>query len=92
MEVIKMSSRGQIVIPQGIRDALHAEVGSLFAVIAQRDVVILKKLEMPSPAALIKELDTLATDARQKLHKKGIRQSDISKIAARRRNEGNAGH
>jgi len=44
----KMSSKGQIVIPEEIRKQLKLKSGTQFMVLGQRDVVILKTLSPPS--------------------------------------------
>jgi AbrB family looped-hinge helix DNA binding protein len=46
-EVTKMSSKGQVVIPQRLRDRMHIKEGSKFAVVGMDDTIILKKLEPP---------------------------------------------
>ena len=56
VETTKMSSRGQIVIPQYIRDRLKAYEGTVFAVIGTEDTLILKKLETPSSEILLNEI------------------------------------
>ena len=43
----KMSSRGQVVIPENIRQQLRLEEGTQFAVLAENDVVILKIITPP---------------------------------------------
>jgi AbrB family looped-hinge helix DNA binding protein len=43
----KMSSRGQIVIPGEIRDALHLKAGTRFVVLGEGDVVVLKTFPLP---------------------------------------------
>jgi AbrB family looped-hinge helix DNA binding protein len=50
VEVTRLSSKGQIVLPQGIRNKMSLEEGTAFVVIASGDTVVLKKLEMPSLA------------------------------------------
>ena len=50
IEVTRLSSKGQIVLPQGVRHKLHLEEGARFVVIASGDTVVLKKLEVPSLA------------------------------------------
>ena len=47
-ELTKMSSKGQIVIPQDIRNKMRLSEGSKFAVVSVKDTIILKKLEPPS--------------------------------------------
>lgn len=46
----KMSSKGQVVIPEEVRRALDLSAGSQFVVIGEGDVVILKKISPPSMA------------------------------------------
>ena len=45
----KMSSKGQIVIPEIIRKQLNLKPGSQFVVVGDKDVVILKKHIAPRP-------------------------------------------
>jgi AbrB family looped-hinge helix DNA binding protein len=44
-ELTKVSSKGQIVIPTVVRRKLGIKRGSVFAVSAMRDLIVLKKLE-----------------------------------------------
>ena len=44
----KMSSKGQVVIPEDIRDKMGLHSGSQFVVLADKDVVILKMISKPS--------------------------------------------
>lgn len=43
----KLSSKGQVVIPEAIRERLGLEVGVQFVVVAEGDVVVLKVLNAP---------------------------------------------
>lgn len=70
----KMSSKGQIVIPEDIRKKLGLKSGSQFVVVGQKDVVILKTISQPS----MNEFDQLITEARKQAKKAGINKSDIS--------------
>ncbi len=76
---IKMSSKGQIVIPQDIRDELNAGEGTVFAVIGSKNSVILKKIETPSKEDLIKELEKIAKEGKRKLQARGIKETDLQK-------------
>ncbi len=40
-----MSSKGQIVLPIGIRESLGLKEGSVFATIKDNDLIILKKID-----------------------------------------------
>jgi AbrB family looped-hinge helix DNA binding protein len=44
-ELTKASSKGQIVIPSAVRRKLGIKRGSVFAVSARNDMIVLKKLE-----------------------------------------------
>lgn len=48
VEVTRLSSKGQVVLPQAIRRRLHLAEGARFAVFGNDDTVILKKLEEPT--------------------------------------------
>jgi len=45
MEITKISSKGQVVIPLRIRDQLKIEEGSVLAVDTTKDMVVLKKID-----------------------------------------------
>jgi AbrB family looped-hinge helix DNA binding protein len=44
----KMSSKGQVVIPEIIRKNLNLKPGTQFTVLGEKDVVILKSITPPS--------------------------------------------
>lgn len=44
----KMSSKGQVVIPEGIRQQLGIDSGTQFVVVGQKDVIILKTIAAPA--------------------------------------------
>ncbi len=48
LSTTKMSSRGQIVIPEEIRDKMGLHSGDQFLVVAENDVVILKAITPPN--------------------------------------------
>jgi AbrB family looped-hinge helix DNA binding protein len=70
----KMSSKGQVVIPENIRKQLNLKAGAQFVVVGEKDVVILKSISPPS----IDEFDNLIAEARKKAKKAGIKKSDIN--------------
>lgn len=76
-ETVRMSSKGQIVIPSGIREDLDVGEGSIFAVIGSKDSLILKKIEMPSKEQLIKDIENIAKEGRKRAKKLGIKESDV---------------
>ena len=46
MEITKISSRGQVVIPLKIRNELGIQEGSILAIEKMNDLVVLKKLDL----------------------------------------------
>jgi AbrB family looped-hinge helix DNA binding protein len=45
MEITKIGSKGQIVIPQKIRIELNIEDGSILAIDKMKDMIIIKKID-----------------------------------------------
>ena len=82
-----MSSKGQIVIPQGIRLEIDASEGTIFAVVAGKDSVILKKIETPSKEELIRDLKEIAMKGEIKSNKLGIKESEVSDLVHKLRKE-----
>lgn len=70
----KMSSKGQVVIPENIRKQLGLKSGAQFVVVGQKDVVILKTISKPS----MDEFDQLISAVRKQARKTGIKESDIT--------------
>ena len=81
IETTKMSSKGQIVIPEEIRNRLGLKTGDKFLVLGDKDVVILKTISSPS----IQEFDDLIGTVRKQAKSEGVTKSDITKAIARSR-------
>ena len=47
VSITKISSKGQVVIPQEIREKLKVEEGNLLAVTQQDGMICMKKVEIP---------------------------------------------
>jgi len=69
----KMSSRGQVVIPEEVRTALGLEAGTQFVVVGEGDVVILKMVTPPD----MSEFDDIIQEARRQARAAGMRRSDV---------------
>ena len=74
----KMSSKGQVVIPEDIRNGLGLKTGDQFVVLGEKDIVILKSISKPS----LKEFDNLISKARKHARKAGLKKSDIKDAIA----------
>jgi AbrB family looped-hinge helix DNA binding protein len=79
LKTTRMSSKGQVVIPEAIRNRLGLKPGSQFVVIGDRGVVILKTIAAPAR----EEFAALAAKARGQARKAGIRRSDVAKIVSK---------
>jgi AbrB family looped-hinge helix DNA binding protein len=78
----RMSSKGQIVIPETIRKQLNLEEGAQFIVVGDADVIILKAISMPDRD----EFDSLIKQARKQAKEAGLKQKDIQSAIAKARN------
>jgi len=69
----KMSSKGQVVIPEDIRKRLKLKPGAQFVVVGDKDVVILKNISPPA----IDDFSELIAEAREIGKKVGLKKPDI---------------
>ena len=74
-----LSSKGQVVIPEEIRERLGLKAGAQFVVVADRDVVIFKVLDPPA----LGEFATLVARARHAAKRSGLRPADVAKTVAK---------
>ena len=77
VETVKMSSKGQVVIPNEIRELIGADEGTVFAVTNDKDTVILKKLNLPSKEELLSQLTSVARENKARLQKRGFTEEDL---------------
>ena len=69
----RMSSKGQVVIPEEIRKRLNLKAGTRFVVVGEKDVVILKSISPPS----LEEFDRLISEAQRAARESGLTEKDI---------------
>ena len=74
-----MSSRGQVEIPERIREQLGLEPGAEFVVVAKGDVLVLQRLSAPS----WEQFDSLIREARRQARMAGVTSRDISQAVAK---------
>ena len=75
VEITSVSSRGQVVIPQSLRDRMKIHTGEKFVVIGEDNTIVLKKLEMPS----FNGIDKLLKKTRDFAKERGIKESDVER-------------
>ena len=85
IETIRMSSKGQVVIPQEVRNEVNAKEGTVFAVIGSKDTIVLKKIITPNKEELINELKNIANEGAKRAKKLGIKQSDVPDLVHKAR-------
>ena len=69
----KLSSRGQVVIPEEIRTRLGLEPGAQFVVVGEGDVVVLKALKPPK----MSDFKVLLNKVRESAEAAGLSEDDI---------------
>jgi len=77
----RLSSKGQVVIPEEVRKKLRLLPGVQFLVLGEGDVIILKVISPPS----IDEFDTLIGQARSQARRSRLRKRDVAAAVSRTR-------
>ena len=77
----RLSSKGQVVIPEEIRERLGLKEGTQFVVVGERDVVILKSIAAPAMV----EFDDLLRRARSAARKTGLRPAAVRRAISKAR-------
>ena len=71
----KMTSKGQVVIPEETRKRLGMKPGTQFMVVESADALIFKVIQPPS----MEDFDKLLAETRRQARKAGLKKSDITK-------------
>lgn len=69
----KLSSKGQVVIPEEIRSRLGLEPGAQFVVVGEGDVVVLKALKAPD----LSDFKALLDQAQESAQQAGLTEAEI---------------
>ncbi len=80
----RLSSKGQVVIPEQVRNRLGLKTGDQFVVVGKDDAVILKSITAPS----MREFDAVIKKARKQARAARMKRSDIAKAVRRVRGRG----
>ena len=83
-EVTSVSSKGQVVLPKTVRDALALDSGSKLLVLTDGDNILLKPISAPNLA----EFDSLLKKSQEWAMEVGMKEKDIDDAiaAVRKRN------
>jgi len=77
LSTTKMSSKGQVVIPEEIRQHLGLEPGIQFVVVGDRDVIVLKAIAPPAMAPF----DELISEARKQAREAKVKREDADRVS-----------
>lgn len=72
----KLSTRGQVVIPEEIRNRLGLQPGEQFVVIGEGDVVVLKSIKPPK----LEELKPLLDKVKAAAKAAGVTAEDVERV------------
>ena len=78
----KMSSRGQVVIPEAMRTQFGWGLGTAFIVEAYKGNVIMQPLRPTPESVFAKKFDALLAQGQSQARAAGLRTSDIAAVVA----------
>jgi len=81
VSLTRLSSKGQVVIPESVRKRLGLESGDQFVVLAEGDAVILKVISRPS----MNGFDTIIARARKQARTAGMNRADVTRAIRKAR-------
>lgn len=87
IEITKLTSKGQVVIPQDIRDKNNLKSGEKFLVYGTSDSIILKRVKRLEEAKGIKEFESIFKSMWKTVKKRKITRKDVEKEIAAYRKE-----
>jgi AbrB family looped-hinge helix DNA binding protein len=80
-----MSSKGQIVVPKRFREELGIQTGSNFVMFGKNDILVLKRLNTPSPNEVFEKIHSWGV---QKAKEKQWKEDDVmGRIQATRKSK-----
>jgi AbrB family looped-hinge helix DNA binding protein len=77
LELTRLSERGQIVIPTGLRRSMNLKEGERFIVMGLGDTIVLRKLELSQERMRLKRLIRYS---QEKARKFGFTESEVEKL------------
>ncbi len=74
-ELVKMSPKGQLVVPQEIREKERFSPGDRFVPLAMKEGVLFKRVKLPKMKI---EFDKLAKEIQEQFRKNQVTQNDVA--------------
>lgn len=81
INLTKLSSKGQVVIPKNIREKMKLRDGTPFVIVLNEDTICLKKIDMPNE----REWERATKPFREAAKKSGFNQEDLFSILSESR-------
>ena len=78
----KMSSRGQVVIPEAMRTRFGWGLGTAFVVEAYKGSIIMQPLRPTPKSAFEKKFESLLSQSQSQARAAGLRSSDVAAVMA----------
>ena len=82
----KMSSKGQVVLPEALRQMYGWRSGTAFTVLAYKGSVIMQPLKTPTEEEIAAEFEEAFAESRRQARDAGMTPADISNAIAEVRN------
>ena len=76
MDVVTVSSKGQVVLPAGMRAALSIADGDRLAVYAADGIIMMKPVKLPTQQEFLRHLD----EAKEWAASVGYKEEDVSDV------------
>jgi bifunctional DNA-binding transcriptional regulator/antitoxin component of YhaV-PrlF toxin-antitoxin module len=76
VEIVKMSSKGQLVVPQDIREVSSLNIGERFVAFPISEGVLFKKVKIPDIKI---DFESLSKEIEQQFEKNDVKKEDIKK-------------
>ncbi|MFH1917225.1 MAG: hypothetical protein ABIJ21_08250 [Nanoarchaeota archaeon] len=73
-EIVKMSSKGQLVVPQTIREMAGLQEGERFVAFPIKEGVVFKRIEIPKVTL---EFNSLANEIEEQFKQNHIKRKDV---------------
>lgn len=73
MDLVKMSAKGQLVVPQELREEADFQEGDRFVPVLQPEGVLFKKINLSN------EFERITRETQEQFRKKKITQQDVQK-------------
>ena len=74
MELVKMSEKGQLVVPQDIREMAHLRPGERFVAFPLDEGVLFKKVQIPKVKV---DFESLSKEVEAQFRKNKVKESDV---------------